>query len=237
MAGTKQVKHNMIVQAARSPTVGANWRHARDRPRASEDRCRLPVDHSRQHSFACHDTRGTLAEILPRLRRRQKGALRSVDERRTTCRSSLPWPTAAQGRDARRRFLHPTPAHRSMKSIARLKWKTIPIPHVTFHRWLAFHEPLSEELRLIPDGYVEFADSVGNRALPSLKSISDMREVAIWKEKVSANMSSSPTPESTNDSSIGRDAGCSSSQTLNVGCIRSGRQSPLSQKALLVCNA
>jgi hypothetical protein len=36
-----------------------------------------------------------------------------------------------------------------------LKFGEIPHAGVAFHRWLAFHEPITPNLRLIPDGYVE----------------------------------------------------------------------------------
>ena len=37
-----------------------------------------------------------------------------------------------------------------------LKYGTIPVPLVTFHRWLGFQEPVVPGISLIPDGYVEF---------------------------------------------------------------------------------
>jgi hypothetical protein len=36
-----------------------------------------------------------------------------------------------------------------------LKFGVIPVAGVSFRRWLAFHEPISKNIRLIPDGYVE----------------------------------------------------------------------------------
>ena len=38
-----------------------------------------------------------------------------------------------------------------------LKYGAIPVAGVSFRRWLAFHEPITKNIRLIPDGYVEFA--------------------------------------------------------------------------------
>ncbi len=38
-----------------------------------------------------------------------------------------------------------------------VKFGAIPVAGVSFRRWLAFHEPITESVRLIPDGYVEFA--------------------------------------------------------------------------------
>jgi hypothetical protein len=37
-----------------------------------------------------------------------------------------------------------------------LKYGAIPVPQVTFHRWIDFQEPVVPGIGLIPDGYVEF---------------------------------------------------------------------------------
>ena len=42
-----------------------------------------------------------------------------------------------------------------------LKFGAIPIPRVTFHRWLSFSEPVVAGISLIPDGYVEFMTPSG----------------------------------------------------------------------------
>jgi hypothetical protein len=42
-----------------------------------------------------------------------------------------------------------------------LKYGAIPIPRVTFHRWLSFFEPVIPGISLIPDGYVEFMTPAG----------------------------------------------------------------------------
>jgi Replication-relaxation len=63
-----------------------------------------------------------------------------------------------------------------------LKFGAIPVPGARFVNWIAFHEPLTPVLRLIPDGYVELATredidgsflevDLGHEGLP------------IWKEK------------------------------------------------------
>ena len=63
-----------------------------------------------------------------------------------------------------------------------LKFKPIPVPHVTFHRWFAFHEPLVPGLSLIPDGYVEFAKPTGIDA--SFIEVDLGHEaLSVWKEK------------------------------------------------------
>ncbi len=36
-----------------------------------------------------------------------------------------------------------------------LKYGVIPVPQMTFHRWIKFGEPVVSGIRLIPDGYVE----------------------------------------------------------------------------------
>lgn len=40
-----------------------------------------------------------------------------------------------------------------------LKCRVIPVAGVSFRRWLAFQESITKNIRLIPDGYVEFATS------------------------------------------------------------------------------
>ena len=63
-----------------------------------------------------------------------------------------------------------------------LKFKPFPVPHVTFHRWLPFHEPLVAGLSLIPDGYVEFATPTGIDA--SFFEVDLGHEaLSVWKEK------------------------------------------------------
>jgi hypothetical protein len=43
----------------------------------------------------------------------------------------------------------------------RLKYEPLPVPEITFHRWLSFFAPLASGLRLIPDGYVELQTESG----------------------------------------------------------------------------
>jgi hypothetical protein len=42
-----------------------------------------------------------------------------------------------------------------------LKYGVIPLPHVTFHRWVSFSEPVVPGISLIPDGYVELMSPSG----------------------------------------------------------------------------
>ena len=42
----------------------------------------------------------------------------------------------------------------------RLKFRALP-PEISFRRWLAFHEPITQGLKLIPDGYAELGTSAG----------------------------------------------------------------------------
>jgi hypothetical protein len=63
-----------------------------------------------------------------------------------------------------------------------LKFGLIPIPQVRFLTWKAFYEPLTSELRLIPDGYVEFATPSGIDA--SFVEVDLGHEgLSVWKEK------------------------------------------------------
>ena len=64
-----------------------------------------------------------------------------------------------------------------------LKYKTIPVQHVTFHRWLAFYQPVVPEVRLIPDGYVEFATPTGITTC-FLEVDLGHESLAIWTGKV-----------------------------------------------------
>jgi hypothetical protein len=64
-----------------------------------------------------------------------------------------------------------------------LKFNKIPLPHVQFANWTAFTEPLAENLRLIPDGYVEMRTPTGIDA--SFIEVDLGNEAfAVWKEKV-----------------------------------------------------
>jgi hypothetical protein len=62
------------------------------------------------------------------------------------------------------------------------KFRAIPVKGITFRRWIAFYEPLTPELRLIPDGYVEFLSSTGTTAA-FLEVDLGTESLAIWKEK------------------------------------------------------
>lgn len=65
---------------------------------------------------------------------------------------------------------------------SRLKYEPIPITGVTFSRWLAFHEPVTPSLRLIPDGYVELATPSG--IIAAFLEVDLGTEIlAVWKEK------------------------------------------------------
>lgn len=64
-----------------------------------------------------------------------------------------------------------------------LKYGTIPVPQVAFHRWLAFYGPLAPGLSLIPDGYVEFTTPRETVAV-FLEVDLGHEGLAVWKEKV-----------------------------------------------------
>jgi hypothetical protein len=63
-----------------------------------------------------------------------------------------------------------------------VKFGKISVPGVTFHRWLAFHETIAPELRLIPDGYVEFLSIAGVTAA-FLEIDLGNESLAVWREK------------------------------------------------------
>jgi hypothetical protein len=64
-----------------------------------------------------------------------------------------------------------------------LKYGAIPVAGISFRRWIAFHQPLTSGLRLIPDGYVELATPAGIVAL-FLEVDLGNESLAVWKEKV-----------------------------------------------------
>jgi hypothetical protein len=63
-----------------------------------------------------------------------------------------------------------------------LRFCPIPLPHVQFSKWIAFTEPVAEELPLIPDGYAEMRTPVGIDA--SFIEVDLGHEaLSVWKEK------------------------------------------------------
>jgi hypothetical protein len=64
-----------------------------------------------------------------------------------------------------------------------LKYCAIPVAGVTFRRWIAFHQPLTSGLRLIPDGYVELAPPAGIVGM-FLEVDLGNESLTVWKEKV-----------------------------------------------------
>jgi hypothetical protein len=63
-----------------------------------------------------------------------------------------------------------------------VKFSPVPLHDVAFHRWAAFHEAVSPELRLIPDGYVEFRTPAGI-GTAFLEVDLGTENLNIWKEK------------------------------------------------------
>ncbi len=63
-----------------------------------------------------------------------------------------------------------------------LHYQPIPVPGVTFSRWVAFHKPITPALRLIPDGYVELLTPTGILAA-FLEVDFGTEPLATWKEK------------------------------------------------------
>lgn len=64
----------------------------------------------------------------------------------------------------------------------RLKFRTLP-PGVSFRRWLAFSEPVTPGLKLIPDGYVELGTPAGIVGA-FLEVDLGTESLTVWKEKV-----------------------------------------------------
>jgi hypothetical protein len=63
-----------------------------------------------------------------------------------------------------------------------VKFGKVPVEGVAFRRWMAFYEPIVSELRLIPDGFVEFNTPSGTTAA-FLEMDLGTEGLAIWKEK------------------------------------------------------
>jgi hypothetical protein len=63
-----------------------------------------------------------------------------------------------------------------------LKYGTITVPGVMFHRWLGFYEPMVPGHSLIPDGYVEFTTHSGTIAC-FLEVDLGHESLTIWKRK------------------------------------------------------
>jgi hypothetical protein len=63
-----------------------------------------------------------------------------------------------------------------------LRFQPISDPNVHFARWEGFTERISKELRLIPDGYVEFATQKGTDAAFIEVDLGHER-LTVWKEK------------------------------------------------------
>ena len=64
-----------------------------------------------------------------------------------------------------------------------LKYQTISVPGVAFRRWIAFHEPIVQGIRLIPDGYVEL-DTPSGILAAFLEVDLGHESLTVWKEKV-----------------------------------------------------
>jgi hypothetical protein len=64
----------------------------------------------------------------------------------------------------------------------RLKFRVLP-PGISFRRWLAFSEPVTQGLKLIPDGYVELGTPAG--ILGAFLEVDlGTESLTVWKEKV-----------------------------------------------------
>jgi hypothetical protein len=64
-----------------------------------------------------------------------------------------------------------------------LKYGRGPLPGISFGRWICFSEPLTKELGLIPDGYLELVTPSGITAA-FLEVDLGHEGLAVWKEKI-----------------------------------------------------
>ena len=90
-----------------------------------------------------------------------------------------------------------------------LKYKTVPVPQVKFHRWIAFHQRVIPQVNLIPDGYVQLTTSSGITAC-FIESISAMNRSRSG-ERRPGTISSWPSLVSTANSSDRNASVCSCS--------------------------
>lgn len=63
-----------------------------------------------------------------------------------------------------------------------LRFHPIPLPDVRFVNWMGFTAPIADNLRLIPDGYMEFTTPAGIDAA-FLEVDLGTEELKVWKEK------------------------------------------------------
>ncbi len=64
-----------------------------------------------------------------------------------------------------------------------LKYREMPQEGIAFRRWIAFYEPVSQGVRLVPDGYVELVTKSGVLAAFLEVDLGHERG-PVWKEKV-----------------------------------------------------
>ena len=88
----------------------------------------------------------------------------------------------------------------------RLKFRALP-PEISFRRWLAFHEPITQGMKLIPDGYLELEAPAGIFGA-FLEVDLGTESLTVWKEK-SGSISGSPSPANSQNSLARRGFGCS----------------------------
>jgi hypothetical protein len=64
-----------------------------------------------------------------------------------------------------------------------MKFRAIPVPGIHFRRWLAFHEQITESIKLIPDGYVEL-DTASGLFAAFLEVDLGHERGRVWQEKI-----------------------------------------------------
>ena len=65
-----------------------------------------------------------------------------------------------------------------------MKCQPIPVPGVSFIRWLSFFEPVAPGLQLIPDGYFELQLTPDTQLAAFIEVDLGHENLAIWKKKV-----------------------------------------------------
>ena len=141
MTGNKQQGDHP--PAARSATdYGRTFRHAHRRPRTSEGRSRLRLDHTGQCTRLLALTRAGLLRRFFLGFSGAKKALYSVCRRRAAQvdGGSLPRSTATPGDQCLSPTSSSSTSSLSIEIYCTLKYRPIPVPNVTFRRWMSIPE-------------------------------------------------------------------------------------------------
>ena len=156
--------------------------HARHRPRAGEDRCRVRLDDARECAAACPHAGGTPAAVLSWHNWRGKeSALCALAEERSLVGVPNRGPRRPQDESLVADFFV---QHQLVinEIYCALKYGALPLASSSFAGGTSM-SPLASGLRLIPDGYVELQTPSGIIAC-FLEVDLGNETMTVWKEKI-----------------------------------------------------